>query len=217
MYLVLFDMDGTLVDSQAHIVGAMVAAFEAQNLPPPTRQDILSIVGLSLPQAMFHLAPSLDLSSRETLVEGYKSAFVKMRSSGHVSPLYPGAIDCLTALSEMPDVMLGIATGKSRRGVEAVFEMHDLAGYFVTTQVADDHPSKPHPSMVHAALLETGCDAGVVIGDTTYDMEMGRAGGLKTLGVTWGYHDSFDLIPCSDALVERYEQVIPAIEGLRSR
>lgn len=216
MFLALFDMDGTLIDSQAHIVASMAAAFDAQGLPAPDRSAILAIVGLSLPQAMFRLAPDLDGKVREQLVEGYKQSFMKLRKEGHISPLYPGALDCLKTLSATDGIVLGIATGKSRRGVNAVFENHALAQYFETVQVADDHPSKPHPSMVQAALLETQASGGAMIGDTSFDMEMGRAGGMSSLGVTWGYHAQTTLAPISDILVDEFSDIAPAIEKLRS-
>ncbi len=211
MLLALFDMDGTLIDSQAHIVGAMTKAFEADGLTPPTRDAILSIVGLSLDQAMFVLAPEQPVDRRVRLVDGYKSAFMAMRSAGHVSPLYDGALSCLKTLSEHPDVVLGIATGKSRRGVEAVFQQHQIKPFFATVQVADDHPSKPHPAMADAALLESGATHGVMIGDTTYDMQMGKAAGMRTLGVTWGYHSRTMLLSDSDTLCDRFEDVAPHI------
>ena len=87
---------------------------------------------------------------------------------------------------------MGVATGKARRGLDHATEAHDLEPFFVTRQTADHHPSKPHPSMLHAALAETGAEAAhaVMIGDTSYDIEMGRAAGFRTIGVDWGYHDT---------------------------
>ncbi|MGB1234817.1 MAG: HAD-IA family hydrolase [Planktomarina sp.] len=216
MLLALFDMDGTIIDSQAHIVGSMGLAVEGMGLTPPKRNATLSIVGLSLPQAMFKLVPELDVETRDELVERYKQGFMTLRSKGHASPLYDGALDCIQELHGRDDIVLGIATGKSRRGLDVVFDQNDLAQYFVTTQVCDDHPSKPHPSMVQMALLESGADAAVMIGDTTYDMQMGRAAGAKTLGVTWGYHTPEMLTPYADVLCNEYPQVIPAIEDLKT-
>lgn len=211
--LVIFDVDGTLVDSQAHIVGAMTHAFAAVNRPLPERQELLSIVGLSLPVAMARLAPDLDANGLEALVEGYKGAFAGLRQAGghaRLSPLYPGAREQVDALLGREDTLVGIATGKSRRGLTALLDTHDLTGAFATEQVADFHPSKPHPSMVQTALVETGIDApdAVMIGDTTFDMEMGRAAGVRRIGVSWGYHPR-------DALFEAgAEIVIDAFEAL---
>lgn len=191
--LVLFDVDGTLVDSQADILSSMAAAFGAEGLVVPSREDVLSIVGLSLPVAMERLLPSVDEVQRDRMVETYKDAYVSLRQAAPVeqtSPLYPGIRDVLDGLRADPWTVLGVATGKSLRGLTKLIEGHGLEQYFTTRQVADHHPSKPHPSMVLTALSETGVAArdSVLIGDTSYDMDMGRAAGVKTIGVGWGYH-----------------------------
>lgn len=187
--LVVFDVDGTLVDSQDHIVAAMTAAFDAVSRPLPARDVVLSIVGLSLGQAIARLLPDCATPEREAATQAYKTAFGQLRA-GHLSPLYPGAAEVLAALDARGDVLLGIATGKSRRGLAHILDAHGLSGRFASCQVADDHPSKPHPSMLLAALAETGVDArdAVMLGDTTYDIEMARAAGMPAIGVSWGYH-----------------------------
>lgn len=190
--LVIFDVDGTLVDSQGDILGAMGEAFGAEGLERPSREEILSIVGLSLPQAFSRLVPHLGAVQRTRLVEAYKSAYadLRMRGGPEASPLYPGIPDLLDKLSAEADVLLGIATGKSRRGLTALLDSHGLSRRFVTKQVADDNPSKPHPGMLFTALDEAGVEPehAVMIGDTSYDMEMARAAGIARIGVTWGYH-----------------------------
>jgi phosphoglycolate phosphatase len=195
---VIFDVDGTLIDSQGHIVASMTHAYTALNVPMPARETILSIVGLSLPQAFARLSPDLSDADRAQLIDGYKAGFAELRKSGDPaghSPLYPGALAALDKLAQDDDILLGIATGKSRRGLDAVLASHDLSDRFITQQVADHHPSKPHPSMIHAALTETGVDAknAVMIGDTTFDMSMARAAGVAAIGVSWGYHPTSDL------------------------
>ena len=214
MRLVLFDMDGTLVDSQAHIVGAMDAAFRALGLDPPSRDQTLGIVGLSLPQAMERLAPG---GPRDALVQGYKDAYVDLRHSHgeqSASPLYPGVWDMLETLNAEPETLLGVATGKSRRGLDHVLETHSLRPFFLTRQCADDHPSKPNPSMAEAALADCGGESGVMVGDTTFDLQMGRAAGLATLGVTWGYHTQDRLEPYADALAHQVSDIPARIEDL---
>lgn len=187
--LVIFDVDGTLVDSQAHIVAAMTLAFEGIGHAVPAREAVLGIVGLSLPVAVARLAPELPASAHVALVEGYKSAFMALRAET-LSPLYPGAADLLDRLDADPQIVLGIATGKSRRGMDHIMLAHGWAGRFATVQVSDDHPSKPHPSMIAACLRETGVPdrQAVMVGDTSFDMQMARAAGVRGLGVAWGYH-----------------------------
>lgn len=190
--LVVFDVDGTLIDSQGLIVASMADAFGAVGLPCPPRAAILSIVGLSLPQAMTRLVPDAPV---EPLVEAYKDAFSAHRQKSEAAPLYPGARAALESLAAQDWVVLGVATGKSRRGLDAMIEAHGLEGYFVTRQVADDHPSKPHPSMLLTALAESGAASSraVMVGDTSFDMQMAADAGIAGIGVTWGYHPRRDL------------------------
>jgi len=192
--LVVFDVDGTIVDSQHQILAAMDAAFQALDYAVPSRSEVLSVVGLSLPVAMSKLAPDLSGETQAALVKGYKHSFMTIRQNGgdqaH-APLYPYAREVITQLSSSPGVLLGVATGKSRRGLDHLLESHALKDVFVTRQVADYHPSKPHPSMLYTCLSDTGVRAehSVMIGDTEFDIEMGRAAGFHTIGVSWGYHD----------------------------
>ena len=212
--LVLFDVDGTLIDSQSHILGAMEFAFKTRGLVLPPACEILAIVGLSLPEAFAQLCPETDAKERLLLVEAYKDSFASLRDSASASALYPGALACLDRLKNMEDIVLGIATGKSRRGLRHVLSNPDLAGRFATTQVADDHPSKPHPSMALQAMTESGAVRGVLIGDTTFDMQMGRAAGLKTIGVCWGYHAEQVLRVQADQMVTDYAQLVPEVQKL---
>ena len=149
--LVIFDCDGTLVDSQHMIVEAMGRAFDVHDLPRLPRETVLSIVGLSLPIAVHRLLPDAPRDRVTGVSEAYKQAFGELRRDpAHHEPLYPGALEAIAALVDRPDVLLGIATGKSRRGVDGIFERFGLAPHFVTVQTADDNPSKPHPEMIAA-------------------------------------------------------------------
>lgn len=189
MKLAIFDVDGTISDSQSHIAHAMTLAFESVDLAPPSHAAVLSIVGLSLPVAVARLAPELPAPVQMRIVEGYKASYFTARAASP-APLYPGALECLRRLHARDDLLLGVATGKSRRGLNALIAHHRLEGLFVTQQVADDHPSKPDPAMIAAALAETGVARGaaLMIGDTTYDIEMACAAGVAAIGVAWGYH-----------------------------
>ena len=191
MYLVLFDCDGTLVDSQAMIVAAMEHAFRDTGLVPPTRAATLSIVGLSLPVAMTALTAAAPGAPVAALVDAYRAAFHRLRAEPvDREPPYPGALAAIDALSARPDVLLGVVTGKSRRGLDGILARHAIADRFVTLKTADDAPSKPDPTMVRLALAEAGVAAErtVVVGDTTFDIEMARAAGTLAIGVSWGYH-----------------------------
>jgi phosphoglycolate phosphatase len=189
MKLVVFDVDGTLVDSQHHIHGAMTAAFQGAGLDPLPREAVLQIVGLSLPVAVAQLAQGHDAATQARIVDGYRTAFMQARLVQQ-APLYPGALDCLDGLAGRDDILLAVATGKSRRGLAAMIQAHGLEGRFVSLQTADDHPSKPHPAMLLAALADTGVAVteAVMIGDTSFDMDMARAAGMTGFGVGWGYH-----------------------------
>lgn len=193
--LAIFDCDGTLVDSQANICMAMEHAFESAGLPPPPRHNIRRVVGLSLVESMRVLLPDAEDKCHQDLTEHYRAAFLILRNNGLVDePLYDGMA---SLLSEMDACgwLLGVATGKSDRGLIRCLDHHAIKGLFVTLQTADRHPSKPHPSMVYQALADAGTDArnAVVIGDTVYDIHMGRAAGTRTVGVNWGYHQVEDL------------------------
>ena len=195
--LVVFDCDGTLVDSQAMIVGAMQRAFLSQGFDAPSSSEIRSIIGLSLEEAIGVLGPGNDRSRVGALCDAYKTAFVQLRQDQpHNEPLFDGARAFLQNLAQRDDVLLGIATGKSRRGVDVLFERENLHGYFVTIQTADNSPSKPHPGMIERAMAETSIspDRTTMIGDTSYDMAMAVNAGVRALGVAWGYHESEDLI-----------------------
>ncbi len=214
--LAVFDVDGTLSDSQAHIHGAMSLAFATAGLPAPSLAQVLEIVGLSLPLAVARLAPDLPPEERSQIVECYKHSYFTQRAA-QPAPLYPGAAEMLARLGARPDWLMGVATGKSRRGLTHLLGHYGLAGHFVTTQVADDHPSKPHPAMLLAALAETGVVAtdAVMIGDTTYDMEMGRNAGLRTIAVSWGYHPVAALLAAgADRLVTDFTALEAALDDL---
>ncbi len=112
---------------------------------------------------------------------------------------------------------MGIVTGKSRRGVDAILALHDLASYFQVIKTADGSPSKPHPGMVLEAMADMGADTAetVVIGDTSFDMEMARAAGARAIGVSWGYHHRSALVQAgAERIVERYEELPAAVASM---
>ncbi len=193
--LALFDCDGTLVDSQANICVAMEHAFDAAKLVPPPRHAIRRIVGLSLLETMRALLPEADGEVHAEMVDRYRTSYLTLRNNGlEHEPLYDGIAGVLSKLDE-DGWMLGVATGKSDRGLERCLDHHAIKGLFVTLQTADRHPSKPHPSMVYQAMADAGAEpkSTVMIGDTVYDIQMGKAAGCRTIGVNWGYHPLTEL------------------------
>ena len=188
--LAVFDCDGTLVDSQASIISSMEAAFEVHSHPVPDAESIRRMVGLPLRVAMEKLLPHVEAEEHIKLETSYKEAFGDLRRRGEVSdPLYPGALDVLNTLEE-DGWLLGIATGKGHRGLRLTLEVHGLMSRFQTLQTADSAPGKPDPGMLLNAMRETGAEVQgtVMIGDTTFDMEMAVNAGVMAIGVSWGYH-----------------------------
>ena len=190
--LVIFDVDGTLVDSQASILASMAHAFTQAGRTVPTREAALGIVGLSLPEAMAVLAPDASREVQLQLAADYKQGPKAHREDGWKvadAALYDGASATIEALHQ-DGYVLSAATGKSRRGLDRFMAAHGFDRMFVGTQTADDAPSKPHPQMILNCLAHAGASPEhcVMIGDTEYDMAMGRAAGVRTIGVSWGYH-----------------------------
>jgi phosphoglycolate phosphatase len=216
--LIVFDCDGTLVDSQHMIVAAMGRAYAEIGMPAPPRTRLLSIVGLSLHEAFLELCGGDPQFPVADMVDRYKAAFFALRQTDeHLEPLYPGAREAVTALAARGDVMLGMATGKSRRGVAAVLGRHGLLDHFATIHTSDTAPSKPHPEMVLAAMRETGAepDDTIVIGDTAFDMTMARAAGARGIAVGWGYHPRTSLVEAgAHAVIDDFSQLLPALEAM---
>jgi phosphoglycolate phosphatase len=211
--LAVFDCDGTLVDSQLGIIACMGAAFAAAGLAAPTAEAVRRVVGLPLAESVACLQPLLAAAECRRIAELYKQAFGDMRRDRDVpEPLFPGMRDLLDAL-DAEGVVLGVATGKGRRGLRITLERHGLLHRFVTLQTADDAPGKPNPDMLHRAMAEAGAAARdtAMIGDTTFDILMARHAGTVAIGVAWGYHPRADLQAAgAHAVVDTAQEVPPA-------
>lgn len=217
MKLVIFDVDGTLIDSQAFIIAAMRRAFETLGRDAPSDDDIRGGIGLSLEKIVEILAPNMNDKERADTTQIYRDTFVKMRAEQGgeaASRPYDGALETLKRLHAVDNYLLGVATGKAKRGLDHVYDSFGIGHYFVTHQTSDHHPSKPHPAMLEQALKETGCDAhqSVMIGDTEFDMEMGKAAGFTTIGVSWGYHPLERLAPHADHVIDHFDDLAGTLD-----
>ncbi len=215
--LAVFDVDGTLIDSQHNIVAAMAAAFDAHGLAAADAAAVRRIIGLSLVEAIAALLPMADAALHHAIAGSYKEAFFDLRQRpGHDEPLFPGALTALATLEEA-GWLLAIATGKSQRGVRATIERHDLHGRFLSVQTADENPGKPHPGMLLSAMAALGAmpAATMMIGDTSYDMLMARNAGTAAVGVSWGYHRPEELLMAGAAgVIDGYDTLAPLLDGI---
>ena len=215
--LAVFDCDGTLVDSQATICLAMAQGFAACGLAAPGDAATRGIIGLSLIEAMAALHPTGTPAQHQVLADEYKQAFFNLRAAGLAEePLYDGIAEAIADL-DARGWLLGVATGKSDRGLKHILEHHGLHPKFVTLQTADRHPSKPHPSMLELAMAEAGAAPATtaMIGDTSYDMVMAKAAGCAAIGVAWGYHNSADLLEGgADVIAESPGALVAILEAL---
>lgn len=216
MKLVMFDMDGTLIDTASLIAEHMATTFAGAGLDAPSPERVRRIIGLSLPQAMLHLLGSEDVDLAEKLAGQYREHYrASLVTAEGREGLFPGAREALNILHGQDDTLLGIATGKGLHGVHRLTQLHGIAGHFVTLQTPDHNPSKPHPGMMIRAMAETGAEKSraVIIGDTTFDMEMGKAAGTKAIGVAWGYHHPDELRGAgADLVIESYADLPAAID-----
>ncbi len=200
--LAVFDCDGTLVDSQHAINSCMTDAFIHVGLQPPPISRVRRVVGLPLAQAIEMLADE-ENAPIPTMVEAYSVSWQRMRSGGDLDePVFEGTHDLLKDL-KAGDWTLGVATGKSMRGLEATLAHHGLGRFFSTLQTADRAKGKPDPEMLELAMVETDAAPSetVMIGDTTYDIEMAANAGVRALGVAWGYHAPKDLMAAGAEMV----------------
>lgn len=216
--LAVFDCDGTLVDSVANICEAMEMCFANAALPPPPRRATRRVVGLSLVEAVRMLHPDGDAELHAIMAEDYKRSFQTLRREGSVTePLFDGIAETIAAL-DGAGWLLGVATGKSDRGLAYCLDHHGLTSRFVTLQTADRHPSKPHPAMIEQAMADAGATPAstVMIGDTSFDIGMAKAAGCTAIGVAWGYHDADELIAeGADFVAEHPRDLVTLLERLQ--
>lgn len=207
--LVIFDWDGTLMDSEARIVGCLQAASRELEMGELSAAAARDIIGLGLPEAMERLFPGITESQGEALVAAYKRHFVAVDTT----PLnfFPGVEAGLARLRAHPDQLLAVATGKSRRGLDRMFEHHACGDWFHASRTADVTRSKPHPLMLEELLAELNVEAhhALMVGDTEYDLEMARALGMHSVGVDYGVHSVPRLEACSpQRVVSHFDELM---------
>ena len=211
MKLIIFDFDGTLVDSRSLILESHRIVFAKFEMPSPAPAHSLSLVGKSLDVILTELAgpdaPILDM------VRAYDLLLPQLRADPSFAEIpFSGAGDLLLELSRVADTVLGLATGHRSDTVAPALHALGWDRLFQTIQAADTAPSKPHPAMLYQALAATGVDAenAIFIGDTTFDMQMARTAGLRAIGVSWGYHATEQLLAAGA------DRVVQSIDELRT-
>jgi phosphoglycolate phosphatase len=184
--LVVFDWDGTLMDSTNVIAASLRSACADIGITVPTEADARFVIGLGLEDTFNHVAPGLDAEGRRRLSERYRHHF--LAREGQV-PLYPGVREMLTDLHGQGR-RLAVATGKARRGLERALDATQLRPWFEATRCADEGFAKPHPDMLLMLLDITGVDPGraVMVGDTTHDLELAANAGMDAIAVSYGAH-----------------------------
>ena len=213
--LIIFDCDGTLVDSQHIIIESMCAAFIQNNLPKPPDDAVKRIIGLSLPDAVRSLVDGKEEQLVSNIVNSYRKNFSEIRNNKRLPEnLFPNVMETLDSIRNVGH-SLGIATGKSKKGLIATLDFHDILDHFITLQTVDDAPGKPNPEMLYRAMNETGfkiCHT-IFIGDTVYDIEMAKNAGIEGYGVSWGYHHEEELIAAGATLVlQDIKDILPLLE-----
>ncbi len=191
--LIVFDCDGTLVNSAQAIVDAMTAAFNAHQIEAPKANDVLRQTGLPGEVMVARLRPEFSRSQCLAINQDFISVLRRSRADGDIHPLYPGVIEMLVSLDA--GFCLAIATGMGRPGLDYVFSSHPIRHHFSSLQTADVSPGKPNPAMLYQAMAEGGAVAGetVMIGDTTHDAEFARNADVDFIGVSWGFHNKQEL------------------------
>jgi phosphoglycolate phosphatase len=209
--LVVFDWDGTLMDSIGRIVRCLHLAIAEIGAEPRTDPQLRDIIGLGVQQATQTLYPGADAAFTEALTRAYRLYYLERDTTP--TPLYPDAEPVLRTLSDR-GFLLAVATGKSRRGLKEALESTGLGHYFDATATSDEHPSKPHPAMLGHLIERLGVERenAVMVGDSTFDLEMARSLRVTGVGVTHGAHDAERLRRCAPAaLIERLAELPPLL------
>ncbi|HDY93776.1 MAG TPA: HAD family hydrolase [Pseudoalteromonas sp.] len=209
--LVIFDWDGTVMDSVTKIVNCIRSSAESLNIVPPSDEAIKNIIGMSLEKAIDVLFPD-NVAQHQALISGYKYQYSVDTTP---TPVFADVVSVLNALKEQ-GIVLAVATGKGRGGLERLLDQSQLRHFFSATRTSDEAQSKPSPDMLYQLLEELGISAqdAVMIGDTQIDMTMAKAAGMDRIGVTMGVHNAQQLNKLSPvATVDNYLQLQQVLLG----
>lgn len=216
MRLIIFDMDGTLVDTVGLLVETMTDAFTSIGETAPDEVAIRGISGITLPEAIGMLAPSLDPTRHGAVVDSYRQHY-RGRAGLEREPLFKGAVEAIDRLRGKPGTILAIATGKGFRSATSLLDVHGIRAHFHSVQTPSHNRGKPDPQMIETAMAQAGAGKAetVMIGDTVHDMKMARAAGVAAIGVAWGYHEREELRKAgADVVLESFDDLDHAIEKL---
>ncbi|WP_055049153.1 HAD family hydrolase [Devosia sp. A16] len=216
MRLVVFDLDGTLINSEALIIETVRESFASVGQAIPTDDQIRSISGITARDAMGILAPGVDSDRIDVILNAYRAAYLQKAGLAR-EPMFEGALDALDRLQADPETILAVATGKGHAGAITLLERHQIIGRFNSIQTPAHNRGKPDPQMIETAMHKAGIgrEATVMIGDTSHDMKMARNAGVKALGVSWGYHAVAELEAAGAHLViHRMDELVDAVDKL---
>lgn len=205
--LIVFDWDGTLMDSVEHIVSSLQTAITELNLEPKSDSEIKNIIGLGLKEAFLALYPQAKTDDLVELTASYRKRFFQQQENP--SELFAGARDLIESLLQQ-DYLLAIATGKGRNGLDKVLKETGFEQYFAITRCADESHSKPHPQMLLDIIRYYGVDSSeaIMVGDTEYDLQMANNASANSVGVTYGVHEKQRLLDCKPlALVNNVNEL----------
>ncbi len=210
--LVIFDWDGTLLDSTGKIIGCMHQAISDVELEQRSDQQVKEIIGLGLPEAIQQLFPGIENDRLGAVRAAYSRHFIAADKTA--CDFYPGVMETMLEIKKRGH-QIAVATGKSRRGLNRVLSNLQMESFFHATRCADETASKPHPLMLHELMseLESPNHASVMVGDTEFDLEMANRAGIRSIGVNYGAHPEERLQRCKpDTIIEEFAELLEFLD-----
>ena len=212
--LIVFDWDGTLIDSSAKIVSAMQLAAQNCGLKALSDQVIKRIIGLGLPEAIDALYPKASALHKYDLSKAYSEVFVELDQQSSCG-LFDGVLECFDQLNAL-DIAMAVATGKSRKGLDRMIDRYGWHQYFSASRCADETASKPNPLMLEQLMQECRVSRSevIMVGDTSFDLEMARNAGVRSIAVSYGAHEVAVLERIEPVAIVDNLNVLPEVLGL---